>query len=65
MLTLEQYRQALASHDWTFEYSDEHARWKQGSEQRYALVKAQLEHDRDGQIWNEYAPADMRVRPTE
>ena len=55
-----QYRQALAAHDWYFEYSDDHQVWKAGREQYRALTAAQRELDPDHAIWDALAPAAMR-----
>ena len=33
-------RGMMESHDWTFEYSDDHEAWRRGHEQRYKLLHA-------------------------
>lgn len=65
--TIELYREKLAFHDWTYEYSDDHRVWQKGTQQRDELKKIQLELVALGAtmkevktIWNEYAPEMFR-----
>ena len=60
-MNLDEYKQALASHDWHFEYSDSHQVWERGTAERIALREAQRQLDPLGNIWNEHAPSDFRI----
>ena len=54
----------LESHDWTYEYSDDHRYWKKGSNERDII------HDKIKELggfnkeiinkWNKYAPKSMK-----
>lgn len=59
---VEQYRQMLRNHDWTYEYSDDHRVWTAGRRAREALVAKQRAYDPDGVIWNEIAPEGYKLR---
>lgn len=58
------YVQLLQSHDWHYEFSDDHAVWCRGRDQRAALSKVQRELDADFAIWNQHAPESCRVGVT-
>jgi hypothetical protein len=60
-MTLEQYRAALARHDWWHAYSDDHQVWKRGCAELDALRVMREALDPDFQIWNEHAPDEMKV----
>jgi hypothetical protein len=60
-MNLDQYKQALAFHDWTFEWSDDHNVWKRGTAQRQVLRAAQLELDPKCEIWNSLCHKDYSV----
>lgn len=60
-MTLQQYRAALAAHDWYFEYSDDYRVWAEGKRHKATLREGQREHDQTFAIWNEYAPPGMKV----
>lgn len=60
-MDLEQYKQALTSHDWTFEWSDDHNVWKRGVAQRQALKAAQKELDEHAKIWNSLCHRDYSL----
>ena len=55
--TMEQYRAALAAHDWFFEFSDDHSVWANGRNQEARLRLMAKTLDPDLSIWREYAPA--------
>jgi hypothetical protein len=61
MNTEQQYRQALAGHDWYYDYSDDHSVWARGKSEREALRDMRKHIDADGKIWNEYAPDDFKM----
>lgn len=53
---LARYHRLLATHDWTYEFSDDHSMWQRGCAERHVLnaLAAQLDHDRS--IWRLYDP---------
>lgn len=55
------YRAALERHDWHFEFSDDHSVYERGRAERKSLDSMRNMIDRNGAIWNEYAPKDMQV----
>lgn len=61
MNTEQEYRKALAGHDWYYDYSDDHSVWAAGKSQRAALREMRNNIDPTGAIWNEYAPADYKI----
>lgn len=54
------YQQRLATHDWTFEYSDAHSVWQRGRVQLGELQHLQPLVDPDFTIWNRFAPSDYQ-----
>ena len=52
---LHRYQRLLATHDWTFGYSDDSRAFSAGATERARLnmIAAQLDHDR--KLWEEYA----------
>lgn len=54
------YVHALKAHDWSFEFSDDHAAYERGREQLAQLKLAQRELDPEFTVWNEHAPACCR-----
>jgi hypothetical protein len=58
----QQYIAALRAHDWTYEFSDEHAVWQRGFNERSRLTRFQREIDPLFAIWNTHAPEDYRTR---
>lgn len=61
MNTEQEYRAALAAHDWYYDYSDDYSAWGRGRDEREALRTARAKLDADGKIWNEYAPNQYRT----
>lgn len=57
------YRKLLKSHDWYYDYSDDHSVWKRGVAARDRLTGLRKQLDTDGSIWNEYAPEGYKVQP--
>lgn len=55
-----EYVKALKQHDWTYQWSDDGAKWRRGSESRKALVAMQPELDPDFAIWNQHCPERYR-----
>ncbi len=62
MSDLEQYKAALARHDWSYEYSDHYGTWVKGREERYALRGMAQRLDPDYSIWNSLAPEEYRFK---
>ena len=60
-MNMNEYRAALANHDWTFDYSDDHNVWKRGVAERKALRSAQLALDADHKVWNELCHQDYKA----
>lgn len=58
---MEDYIYKLRTHDWFYEYSDDHGVWRRGSDERDQLRRLQEEIDSDYKVWNQYAP-DMFKR---
>lgn len=52
--TLEDYRKALAEHDWFYDFSDDHGVWVRGQEQRNNLHRMAKRLDPDLVIWKQY-----------
>lgn len=59
---MEEYIQKLLSHDWFYEYSDDHKVWKKGVNQRGEILDLQQELDASYEIWNKYAPEHFHVK---
>jgi hypothetical protein len=59
--TEQRYRQALAGHDWNYDYSDDHSVWSRGRAQRETLRAMRDEVDASGEIWNSIAPAGHKL----
>lgn len=55
-LNLDDYIGMLKSHDWFYEYSDDHRMWVRGKEQRAAILEAKSKLDPDYSVWNDYCP---------
>lgn len=55
--TLDDYRDALAAHDWFYEFSDDHRVWGNGRNQEARLRLMAKTLDPDLTIWKQYAPA--------
>lgn len=55
--TLDDYRAALAAHDWFYEFSDDHSVWGNGRNQEARLRLMAKTLDPDFTIWKQYAPA--------
>lgn len=50
----EQYEHYLKSHDWTYEYSDDHYVWRAGRQARAYLIEARGFFDPDHALWDKY-----------
>ena len=52
---LSDFENLLKSHDWYYDYSDDHSKWKRGSEQRKKILdlKKELGSKADA-LWKKY-----------
>lgn len=50
------YIEALKSHDWSFEYSDDQRVWLKGRQELSQLRQMQHDLDPKYELWNEHAP---------
>jgi len=50
------YEKMLKSHDWTYDYSDDHRVWQRGNEQAKAIRRMADILDPDRKIYNKYSP---------
>jgi len=53
---MQDYIQKLKSHDWTYEYSDDHSVWQKGSSERSEIRRLSAILDPKREIWNKYDP---------
>lgn len=54
--TIEEYRELLRRHDWTYEFSEMSSVFRRGIEQRRQLESLQEKLDPEYVIWNQFAP---------
>mgnify|MGYP000497543750 CR=1 FL=1 len=52
----ENYKYLLTTHDWSYEYSDDHRVYTKGREEKNKLYWYQERIDQNFTTWNEYAP---------
>ncbi len=69
---LTNFRNALQSHDWFFDFSDDHSVWTRGRDERSSLVamaKRLVAQGMDSievsQLWNEFAPSRFGAEPSQ
>lgn len=55
------YVSLLQRHDWSFEFSDDHAVYQRGSNALSTLRMLRRELDADGSIWNAHAPEGHKL----
>lgn len=60
---LENYKKALARHDWFYHYSDDHRVWKAGEQSWSNICHRQKVLDKDYLIWNQYCPVEFKKNP--
>jgi len=53
---MEEYLKLLKSHDWTYEYSDDHRVWKRGSEQASKIRALGDKVDPDRELYKKHSP---------
>ena len=54
MMTVEEYFKELRSHDWFYEYSDDHSVWKRGLENLSKLNLLAKENDQFALMMSDY-----------
>jgi translation initiation factor IF-2 len=57
---IEEYRELLSRHDWTYEFSDDYREWRKGHEELKRLNGMAKIVDPDRIIWNMYYPECFR-----
>lgn len=60
MQGLKDYIKALESHDWFYNYSDDHAAYMKGSSEKDTLRKLAMIYDHNFQIWDSIAPNQFK-----
>ena len=56
------YRELLATHDWTYDYSDDYSVWARGKGVHEKILGLAKHIDPEFKIYNEYAPADFKKK---
>jgi len=56
------YRELLATHDWFYDYSDDHTAWSRGKAMSQKIFGLRAQVDPTGKIWNEYAPDQFKIK---
>ena len=51
---LHRYQRLLATHDWTYEFSDDGAAWRRGRDERAQLSMMAAQIDPERKLWQEY-----------
>jgi len=59
---MEDYKEKLLSHDWFYDYSDDHRVWTAGKNSFAQLKEMQKIYDPHYFIWNEYCPDQFIVK---
>ena len=59
---MDEYIAKLKSHDWTYDYSDDHRVWQRGVDERNAIRNLQKVIDPDFEVYNKYAPEGFGVK---
>jgi len=53
---MEEYVKLLKSHDWTYDYSDDHSVWRRGADAHKKLRQMSDKLDPEHEVWNKYDP---------
>lgn len=59
---LELYKAKLKAQDWYYMYSDDFRAFSEGQQKSFQLRDLQRRLDPNGTIWNQFAPADCRIK---
>ena len=64
MTEMDTFVKALKSHDWYYDYSDDHSVWKQGEAERAQLRMMYRAFDAGlaRNVWNEHAPDTFKLK---
>ena len=57
----ERYIELLKTHDWYYQYSDDHRVWTKYQGHYNSIRYMQKSVDPDYRIWNEIAPSDFKI----
>lgn len=58
MNPVERYIELLETHDWFYQFSDDHSVWKRGDDEYNTIMGLKAQLDPDGSIFNQYKPED-------
>lgn len=58
------YLLLLENHDWSYEWTDDHAVWQRGAADFRRLKTLQIRLDPRAAVWNAKAPQQYRILPT-
>lgn len=61
---IDKYAQLLKTHDWFYDYADDHAIWERGNRERAELHQMYKAFDPSDakRMWNQYAPAAHAIK---
>ena len=60
-MTKERFVKMLKSHDWFYQWSDDHSKWTRGCQQRAAIMEAKKELGEDGEyLFDKYRKMNAR-----
>ena len=64
MNNVDKYVNMLQTHDWYYDYSDDHTQWQKGLEEMAKIREAYkaLEPELAKALWNQYAPVMFKMR---
>jgi hypothetical protein len=54
VITLQEFYDMLAAHDWSYQYSDDHKQWTKGREMQRRLVNIMRGGGKYEQLYNDY-----------
>lgn len=59
---IERYRAALKNHDWYYNFSDDYRAWNRGKDSMESISAMRRQLDPNYEIWNEFAPEEMKAK---
>lgn len=65
-MTIEEFYKLLETHDWSYQYSDDHSVWRRGRQRGEQLLRLAETNDTFKQLWEDFrawALASPRDRP--
>ena len=54
MISLQEFYDMLATHDWSYQYSDDHGQWQKGSDMQKRLVNIMRGGGKYEQLYKDY-----------